>query len=94
MVLPRFVLIKVTSTTNDWEIHDNKRGSSNVISAILQPNLSDAENTSNREIDFLSNGFKLRNVYSQNNLNGGTFIYMAFAESPFTNSNGIPTNAR
>ena len=91
---PAFVLIKVTSTTNDWEIHDNKRGSSNVINAILQPNLSDAESTSGREIDFLSNGFKLRNSGSQNNLSGGTFIYMAFAESPFTTSTGIPTTAR
>ena len=91
---PAFVLIKVTSTTNDWEIHDNKRGSSNVINAILQPNLSDAESTSGREIDFLSNGFKLRNSNSQNNLSGGTFIYMAFAESPFVNSNGVPGTAR
>ena len=91
---PAFVLIKVTSTTNDWEIHDNKRGSSNVINAILQPNLSDAESTSGREIDFLSNGFKLRNSGTQNNLSGGTFIYMAFAESPLVNSNGIPNNAR
>ena len=92
---PAFVLIKVTSTTNDWEIHDNKRGSSNVINAILQPNLSDAESTSGREIDFLSNGFKLRNSNSQNNLSGGTFIYMAFAESPFvTGASAIPTTAR
>ena len=91
---PAFVLIKVTSTTNDWEIHDNKRGSSNVINAILQPNLTDAESTSGREIDFLSNGFKLRNSNSQNNLSGGTFIYMAFAESPFVNSNGVPNNAK
>tara|TARA_R100000900_G_scaffold141665_1_gene122878 strand:- start:40 stop:1089 length:1050 start_codon:yes stop_codon:yes gene_type:complete len=91
---PAFVLIKVTSTTNDWEIHDNKRGSSNVINAILQPNLSDAESTSGREIDFLSNGFKLRNSGTQNNLSGGTFIYMAFAESPFVNSNGVPNNSR
>jgi hypothetical protein len=91
---PAFVLIKVTSTTNDWEIHDNKRGSSNVINAILQPNLSDAESTSGREIDFLSNGFKLRNSNSQNNLSGGTFIYMAFAENPFTTSTGVPACAR
>jgi len=91
---PAFVLIKVTSTTNDWEIHDNKRGSSNVINAILQPNLSDAESTSGREIDFLSNGFKLRNSNSQNNLSGGTFIYMAFAENPFVTSTGVPATAR
>ena len=91
---PAFVMIKVTSTANDWEIHDNKRGSSNVINAILQPNLSDAESTSGREIDFLSNGFKLRNSGTQNNLSGGTFIYMAFAENPFVTSTGVPATAR
>jgi hypothetical protein len=93
---PAWVLIKVTSTTNDWEIHDNKRQPFNEMNAILQPNLSDAETPSsqNRQTDFLSNGFKLRNGNTQNNLSGGSFIYMAFAESPFVNSNGIPNNAR
>jgi len=90
---PAFVLIKVTSTTNDWEIHDNKRGSSNVINAILQPNLNAAESTSNREIDFLSNGFKLRNSGSQNNNSGGTYIYMAFGQS-IVGSNNVPATAR
>jgi len=91
---PAFVLIKITSTTNDWEIHDNKRGSSNVINAILQPNVSEAESTSGREMDFLSNGFKLRNNGSQNNLSGGTFIYMAIAENPLVGTNNIPATAR
>ena len=90
---PAFVLIKVTSTTNDWEIHDNKRGSSNVINAILQPNLSAAESPSGREIDFLSNGFKLRNTGTQNNGDGGTFIYMAFGQS-IVGSNNVPATAR
>ena len=90
---PAFVLIKVTSTTNDWEIHDNKRGSSNVINAILQPNLNVAESTSGREIDFLSNGFKLRNGSSQNNNSGSTFIYMAFGQS-IVGSNNVPATAR
>ena len=90
---PAFVLIKVSSTTNDWEIHDNKRGPSNVINAILQPNLSAAESTSGREIDFLSNGFKLRNGSSQNNNSGSTFIYMAFGQS-LVGTNNVPCTAR
>ena len=90
---PAFVLIKVSSTTNDWEIHDNKRGPSNVINAILQPNLSAVESTSGREIDFLSNGFKLRNGSSQNNNSGSTFIYMAFGQS-LVGTNNVPCTAR
>ena len=46
-----------------------------------------AENAlSSNEVDFLSNGFKLRNSVSTINGNSGTFIYLAFAESPFKNS--------
>jgi hypothetical protein len=47
-------------------------------------------------IDFLSNGFKCKSFrcISMANGSGSTYIYMAFAESPFVNSNGVPTNAR
>ena len=34
-------------------------------------------------IDILSNGFKLKQSYTALNANGSTFIYAAFAESPF-----------
>ena len=40
------------------------------------------------------NGFKIKNTTSGYNVSGNTYIYMAFAESPFVNSNGVPTNAR
>ena len=56
-------------------------------------NGNNAGNTSTY-IDFLSNGFKWRTSDFGRNENGSNFIYMAFAESPFVNSNGIPTNAR
>ena len=45
-------------------------------------------------MDFLSNGFKLRVNDDEFNGSGRTYIYMAFAESPFVNSNGVPNNAR
>ena len=48
----------------------------------------------NATIDFLSNGFKLRHNGSEENTSGSTMIYMAFAEQPFVNSNGVPCNAR
>ena len=43
-------------------------------------------------VDFHSNGFKLRKNDDINNAE--TYVYMAFAESPFVNSNGVPTTAR
>ena len=47
----------------------------------------------NGYVDFLSNGFKLKtgNIGTEAS---GTFVYIAFAESPFVNSNGVPNNAR
>jgi hypothetical protein len=45
-------------------------------------------------VDFLSNGFKLRSDNNEYNNNGGSYIYMAFAEAPMVNSNGLPSNAR
>ena len=60
----------------------------------LFPNISDAENTaSSFNFDFLSNGFKPRSGNSSFN-NTYNYIYLAFAEAPFVNSNGVPTTAR
>ena len=45
-------------------------------------------------IDLLSNGFKATTSDGGINGSGATYIYMAFAESPFVNSNSVPNNAR
>jgi len=90
---PAMVITKTyDSGAADWTIYDNKRDPFNVITGQIQPNKSDAESTST-SVDFLSNGFKGRNVYRSANYSG-SYIYMAFAEAPFVNSNGVPCNAR
>jgi len=91
---PAWVMIKKTDDTHDWHIFDNKRDAYNERDSWLEANTSNAEATSsNYVVDFLSNGFK---TGSGSGLNGSgeTFIYMAFAEAPFVNSNGVPCNAR
>ena len=93
---PAFVMIKQTTSATYWHIYDNKRsssGGSNVINDVLYPNRSDAEYSEDR-IDFVSNGFKIRTTNEDINKDGNTFIYMAFAESPFVGSNFVPNNAR
>ena len=92
---PAFVIVKNTATDpTDWIMIDNKRPGYN-LGLPIQPNLSNAEGSSNTA-DLLSNGFKVRNQYG--GLNGTvTTIYMAFAENPFVaNDSGtaIPTTAR
>jgi hypothetical protein len=37
--------------------------------------------------DSLSNGFKIRTTSGDLNASGGTYIFMAFAESPFQTAN-------
>jgi hypothetical protein len=39
-----------------------------------------------QSIDLVSNGFKIRNSNANENTNGATYIYMAFAENPFKNA--------
>ena len=56
--------------------------------SVLNPNIDTGENDStDYAIDFLSNGFKLRNASNLDNNSSGTYIYLAFAESPFKYSN-------
>ena len=90
---PAWVLYKKSSGTENWFLHDNKRQGFNPDNELLFADLSNAEGTVNR-IDLLSNGFKARTSDGGINGSGATYIYMAFAESPFVTSTGIPTTAR
>ena len=90
---PSFLMTKLTSHSGGgWEIVDSKRDGYNGENNRLYPNDGSAEGTGN-DYDLLSNGFKVRQS-GGNQQSGRTNIYMAFAESPFVNSNGVPTNAR
>jgi hypothetical protein len=90
---PAMILLKANAAGENWRIFDNKRSTFNPNSTSLQPNSSNAE-ASNTDIDFCSNGIKLRTTSGEINPNGTSFIYMAFAESPFVTSTGIPTTTR
>jgi hypothetical protein len=92
---PAFVIIKQTSSAGEgWEIADNKRSTNNVITTFLR-NSTGAETTNtDRQFDFLSNGIKMRGTHGSTNASGSTYIYMCFAENPFTSSKGIPCTAR
>ena len=88
---PAFVLIKSSSNTENWYIIDNKRpeyngalGSSGIMKW-LKANTGDSE-SQNGLYNFLSNGFKLGYPGADTNGSGRTYIYLAFAESPFRNA--------
>jgi len=92
---PAMVIIKNTTTAGtNWNIHDSARDTDNPVEKYLHPNTTDAEPTTIRDIDFLSNGFKPRTGNSTWNGSGDSYIYMAFAESPLVGTNNTPATAR
>jgi len=96
---PAYVLIKCSNsgTNGHWFIFDSVRQTYNVIGDVaLAADLNLAEglgstwnpNTSGAVIDFLSNGFKIRTTATSGiSVSGQTYIYLAFAETPFKYSN-------
>ena len=83
---PRYLLIKRTDTTGDWNIIDTSRSTYNQTNNVLWANLADAD-AAGQGTDILSNGFKLRSTGLVTNASGGTYIYAAFAENPFKYAN-------
>jgi hypothetical protein len=67
-----------------WRIMDTKRSTANIgtTASMLAASVSDAEADVNAP-DLLSNGFKWRVTDGNVNANGGTYVFAAFAESPF-----------
>jgi hypothetical protein len=82
---PRFVIIKRTDAGNNWHSYNSSSDPSNVVAKTIYPNLANAEATEN-DLDFVSNGMKMRDTGTHTNASGGTYIYMAWAENPFKNS--------
>jgi hypothetical protein len=87
---PRWILVKAAIRTSgsNWSIIDAARNTGNFSVSgngtnILYANTSGSEFSSGgAQLDILSNGFKVRNNSGDINDNG-TYIYAAFAESPF-----------
>lgn len=80
-------MIKRTDAAGfDWAMLDSSRLQYNVNNLTLMANTSAAEGTNVYSDDFLSNGFKVRDAGTGQNASGGTYIYMAFAENPFSYS--------
>jgi hypothetical protein len=86
---PAFVIFKRTDTTSNWSLYDAAREPTNVNDSVLYANTNDAEiaNNSTVELDFVSNGIKLRDAPNQFNVSGATYVYLAFAEQPFKYAN-------
>ena len=96
---PSWVMVKKSNGgSHDWYIQygnttfDDVSQAANPVKSSLIANSSGAKATEN-SMDFVNDGFKLRTSGNGHNTSGHTYIYMAFAQNPLVNSNGIPGNA-
>ena len=84
---PAFVLVKSSTYAGTFWLMSADPNGYNVVDTYLHAESSDAEYSPYTWIDYLSNGFKLRQTGDSLNRSGQTYIYMAFAENPFKYAN-------
>ena len=86
---PAYVMIKKTDAVGSWHTIDAERIGYNPRNDVLLPNSNSAEQTNYgvQARDILSNGFKMRDPNGGTNASGSTFIFLAFAETPFKYTN-------
>ena len=91
---PSILWVKNIDASGNWVVHDNQRNKFNPAGKVLKLDTDGQEDSSTSNyVDFLSNGFKIRN--SQSKWNGSyTYIYCAWAEAPAVNLFGGGANAR
>ena len=78
---PAFVMIKRTDSTGDWPMKDVWRSPDNEAHETLYADTTAAN--FGMGFDILSNGFKIKTTDPTINASGGTYIYMAWAKTPF-----------
>lgn len=95
---PAMIIIKRSDTNGSWTIYDNARDdyNSTANSAIFfNSTTGDANgNISGGNIDWFSNGFKVKSNDNTVNSAGGQYSVMAFAARPQQTSAGVPATGR
>jgi len=94
---PQFFISKETNSTDPWHSWTGISSTSgaNKLNKSSQPNDGSQEATDNsKDVDFLSNGVKLRTSNAEINGSGSPYIYMAWAASPLVSSNSKAGTAR
>jgi len=94
---PAWLMITAYSESGQaWFLGDSKRDPTNEVTKRVFPNLDSAEGeaSGDNNLDYLSNGFRITTQDDGLNKSGVSYVYFAFAESPFVSSEGVPTTAR
>ena len=89
---PAFFISKGANVGQNWFMYDNKRSPINTVNKYVYADGNNAETTGSN-VDFLSNGIKIRTTSA--GLNGNnTYCGIIFAEAPLVGSNNVPVTAR
>ena len=83
---PRMIFVKLLNSAGDWWIQDTARSTFNPADKYIAWNRTDAEATG-IDVDFLSNGFKIRTSSGDFNSNGAEILYGAWGDVPFKYNN-------
>ena len=87
---PQFFMVKNVDTGNtNWLVFDDVRDTSNPIEQEMNWNNNNVENNNSRDIDFVSNGVKIRTSDNNNISAGDNYVYIAIARQPFKYSNAF-----
>ena len=82
---PAFVIIKNASAYGGWRVFDNQNNTSNweygSNTCFAIESVDAVTSYSDRGIDLLADGFKVRSTSSWNNTDGSIYLYMAWADS-------------
>ena len=93
---PAFIIFKSSANATNWYLHDAARSPINPVKALLDANATAAESSSyvSDGVDFLSNGFKIRQPTGYGYNYTSQVVYICFAEHPFVGDGTNPVTAR
>jgi len=93
---PAFIIFKSSANATNWYLHDAARSPINPVKALLDANSNPAESSAyvSDGVDFLSNGFKVRQPTGYGYNYTSQLVYIAFAEHPFVGDGTSPVTAR
>ena len=77
---PAFLMVKRTDNTGGWVMVDGARNPNNPVNRYSQANVTDVE-ASGSVFNFTSTGFTLLANLADINSDGGTYVYLAFADT-------------
>ena len=78
---PAMVWAKPRDNTTQWYVWDNGQNTHNPRNAFHYLDLTNTPNTSGADIDFLSNGFVIKNTAADDNTDNDIYLFVAFKDT-------------